>query len=68
VNKFTNKVTDKFTESKGKQVPNALEGGPTLFFEQERFESPAGPVIESSGLGATILQTYEEKYEINTVV
>jgi kumamolisin len=68
INKFSTKATDKWSQSKGKQVPSALEGGPTLAFEWDRINiSPFTETIESVGLAATLLQTYEEGYEINTL-
>jgi hypothetical protein len=67
VNKFSTKATDKFTQSKGKQVPNALEGEAPVAFEEDRIiKSPPSETIEGAGLSATLLQTYEEHYEINT--
>jgi hypothetical protein len=65
VNKFSTKATEKWSESKGKQVPSALEGEEPLTFEWDRI-SPTGETIENIGLKATVLQTYEEGYEINT--
>ena len=65
VNKTSVKSTLKFAQSKGKQIPSALEGGPTETFEEER--STSEDVKDSPvGLAATLLQTYEEGYEINT--
>ncbi len=67
VNKLSTKATDKFSERKGTQVPSALEGEAPLAFEWERINvSPRTETIENVGLKATVLQTYEEGYEINT--
>ncbi len=67
LNKLSTNATDKFAEKKGKQVPDALEGEEPLAFEWERInESPRTETIEGVGLKATMLQTYEEGYEINS--
>ena len=59
------RVTDYFTERKGKQVPSSLEGEPPLLSEEVRLE---GGTEERTGAGlrATLVQSFEEGYEINS--
>jgi hypothetical protein len=54
----------KFTQSKGKQKPEAFEGGPTSVLSTTIGEG----VGEQSGMAFTATQTSEEKLEINSVV
>jgi hypothetical protein len=56
--------TQKYTQSKGKQKPTGFEGeGPSLL---EMSFAPAP--YEPAGLGLTLIQTNEEKMEVNSVV
>ena len=67
VNKSSAKATDSWAESKGKQVPDQLEGESALAFEEDRIvPSPRSETVEGCGLHAALTQTYEEPYEINT--
>ncbi len=69
--KASAKATLKFAQSKGKQVPSALEGGPTEAFEEERntvvSEEEVTTTTTSVGLSLTLEQTYEEGYEVNAL-
>jgi hypothetical protein len=57
-------ATEKFTASKGKQKPEKFESGLKETLEM----SLAGGPYEQTGLAMTVIQTNEEKLEINTVV
>jgi hypothetical protein len=55
--------TQKYSQTKGKQKPLAFEGeAPTLL--EMSFSAP----YEQAGLGMTVIQTNEEKMEVNSVV
>ena len=63
-NKMLESTTLKFTQSKGKQKPEQLEGEPIDVLETSFF----GGGFEQTGLGVTLTQTSEEAVEINAAV
>jgi hypothetical protein len=67
VNKFSTKATDKLAQRKGQQMPSSIESEGPFSFGELRIEGSM-KTFEGAGLGAVLLQTYEEGYEINTVV
>jgi hypothetical protein len=63
------KETVKYTATKGKQVPIANETYGETYLKAQIF-SPAEEFIEEvqTGLTMTVIQKYNEKWEINPVV
>jgi hypothetical protein len=59
------RVTDYLTVRKGVQVPSSLEGEPPLHTEETRLENGQEEHV-GAGLRATLVQTNEERDEINS--
>ncbi len=61
---MTTTATDKFTEAKGIQKPTRFQGGP----EAVLHATVGGGAPEQAGLGLTLVQSSEEKVELNAVI